>query len=170
MHLCLCMFVCSWICALICMGVCIWRPEVKVSVFFSIALHLNFNSLKFKMYSKALFLFLISVFCVWVGAFGVQRKGWDPLELKLQVVVNQWMWVFGIKLDPLEEQQMFLIAELFLEPLHVRFWDSISHRCGAYILSRLAEQWVPRFLLYLPPQCWDYKQVGFVCLFALFCF
>jgi hypothetical protein len=40
------------------------------------------------------------------------RRGTDPLELELWVVVNRGSW----EPDLLEEQKMFLIMEAFLHP------------------------------------------------------
>lgn len=53
------------------------------------------------------------------GAYGVQKKTLDPLELGLQMVVGHMVW--EVNSEPLEEQQGLLNAEPSLQSLNQMF-------------------------------------------------
>jgi hypothetical protein len=53
------------------------------------------------------------------SAHGGQKRASDPLKLELQIIVSGRCW--ETNLGPLEEQQVFLTTELFLQPPSVIF-------------------------------------------------
>lgn len=54
-------------------------------------------------------LYVCMYICMYLYVIG---QTWDPLELKLQVVVSHWTWVLGTELGPEGEQYVLLPSEL----------------------------------------------------------
>lgn len=52
-----------------------------------------------------------------VGAHGDHKRALYPMELELQVVVNNLLWVLGAKRKPLQEQYELLTMEPPIYPV-----------------------------------------------------